>query len=513
MKVALCCIGRMENRYAVEFVEHYKEIGFDKIFVYDNNFGDEEHFEDVLQTYIDNGFIDIVDYRNKQVPQLQAYSDCYNKNYKKYDWIAFFDFDEYIHFTDDIDIKGFLSNGAFNEYQCIHINWMNYGDNNLVFYERKPLKERFKEPLSYDICMTYNFPENYHIKSIIRGGIENFVWKGNPHTPSMSLKCCDCDGVKCDNSPFKKYNYNKCYLKHYYTKTIDEWINHKYNRQYADRPHAKLDVNELIRKFFILNEKTEEKINFIENINKTNIFIGVYKAFQPKVNNPCYKMIVGNHDLSNKSDLKLIECGNKDDKLDDKFYSELYMLKYLSEKYELKDYVGYCHYRKYFNFLDNIPNMDEIFKEYDAIVAKPINYKLTIKEQYQTCHNIEDLYIIGGILADKYPSYATIWHNFINGNMMIPYNMFIMKKEDFKEYIKFIFDVLDEYINIVGTDIYKRIAGNNDKYIKSFSPNNTSEYQYRIGGYIGERLTNIFLMAHFKKMKPYEVIITEDKYK
>ena len=64
MKVALCVIGRMENRYAVEYVEHYKGLGFDKIFVYDNNFGDEEHFEEVLQPYVDEGFVEIVNFRD-----------------------------------------------------------------------------------------------------------------------------------------------------------------------------------------------------------------------------------------------------------------------------------------------------------------------------------------------------------------------------------------------------------------------------------------------------------------
>ena len=67
MKVALFAIGRMENRYAVEWVEHYKNIGFDKIFIYDNNFGDEEHFEDVLQPYIDSRFVEITDYRDRNL--------------------------------------------------------------------------------------------------------------------------------------------------------------------------------------------------------------------------------------------------------------------------------------------------------------------------------------------------------------------------------------------------------------------------------------------------------------
>jgi hypothetical protein len=106
-----------------------------------------------------------------------------------------------------------------------------------------------------------------------------------------------------------------------------------------------------------------------------------------------------------------------------------------------------------------------------------------------------------------------MWKNFINGNILIPYNMFIMKREDFKEYIDFIFSILDEYLKIVGTDINKRIESNKDKYLKKFYPNNTVEYQYRIGGYIAERLTNLFMMHKFKKIKTYPVIVTEDKYK
>ena len=36
-KVGLCVIGKQENKYAKEFVEYYKSIGFDHIFIYDNN--------------------------------------------------------------------------------------------------------------------------------------------------------------------------------------------------------------------------------------------------------------------------------------------------------------------------------------------------------------------------------------------------------------------------------------------------------------------------------------------
>lgn len=242
-----------------------------------------------------------------------------------------------------------------------------------------------------------------------------------------------------------------------------------------------------------------------------DIFIGTQKTFEPKVTNDAYKIIVGNHEIENNSKLELIDCKHES-ALDDKFYSELYMLDYISKNYPLKDYVGFCHNRRYFKFLDDVPDMDELFKNYDAIVAKPLRLKYSVKEQYKSAHNVEDLYVIGGIIADKYPQYAKIWHSFINGGVFVPYNMFIMKKEDFKEYIKFIFNILDEYVKIVGIDINKRIYDNIEKYIKRFSPNNSVEYQYRIGGYLAERLTNLFYITHFKKLGTCPVIITENKY-
>jgi hypothetical protein len=48
--------------------------------------------------------------------------------------------------------------------------------------------------------------------------------------------------------------------------------------------------------------------------------------------------------------------------------------------------------------------------------------------------------------------------------------------------------------------------------LKDYEPNNTVEYQYRIGGYLAERLTNLFLLTHFKKIKTYPVVITENRY-
>jgi hypothetical protein len=43
-----------KNKYIREFVEHYKNYGVDKIFLYDNNELNGERFEEVINDYIED---------------------------------------------------------------------------------------------------------------------------------------------------------------------------------------------------------------------------------------------------------------------------------------------------------------------------------------------------------------------------------------------------------------------------------------------------------------------------
>jgi ATP-dependent exoDNAse (exonuclease V) alpha subunit len=72
--------------------------------------------------------------------------------------------------------------------------------------------------------------------------------------------------------------------------------------------------------------------------------------------------------------------------------------------------------------------------------------------------------------------------------------------------------VLKDLIEVIGFDIDKRIENNKEKYLKNFYPNNTVEYQHRIYGYLLERMVGVFIVKHFKKLKWYNIIVTEDKY-
>lgn len=267
MSVALCCIGRLENQYAREFVAHYKKLGFDKIFIYDNNQADEEHFEEVIQEYVDDGFVDIVNYRDKKQSQLDAYNDCYLLHGKEYDWFAFFDFDEFLIIEQDDNIQTFLK--QFQDFQCILVNWMIMDDNNLVTNDGRPLMERFTHPMDFDRGVTYSFSENCHVKAIVRGGLDSVLWKATPHSPSCNLVSCDTLGRGCLCSPLKKYTFKGAYIKHFTTKTIEEWLEVKKKRGYPDGNSDWFEKNDAVAHFFLINEHTDEKDKFAKEFEKT----------------------------------------------------------------------------------------------------------------------------------------------------------------------------------------------------------------------------------------------------
>ena len=99
IKVCVCTVGKKENKYIKEFVQHYKDIGVDKIFLYDNNDMKGEKFEPILSQYIKEGFIEIFDYRGQTAAQLKLMRECYDKNKNIFDWFIFFDTDEFLHLS------------------------------------------------------------------------------------------------------------------------------------------------------------------------------------------------------------------------------------------------------------------------------------------------------------------------------------------------------------------------------------------------------------------------------
>ena len=110
IKVCICTIGKKENLYIREYIKYYKNLGIDKIYIYDNNEINGETFENVIFDYIKINYVNIINYRGYLKPQSKMMNTCYKMNYLKYDWIIFNDIDEFLYLKNYSNIKNFLKN-------------------------------------------------------------------------------------------------------------------------------------------------------------------------------------------------------------------------------------------------------------------------------------------------------------------------------------------------------------------------------------------------------------------
>lgn len=177
------------------------------------------------------------------------------------------------------------------------------------------------------------------------------------------------------------------------------------------------------------------------------------------------------------------------------------------------EYYGLFHYRRYLSFADDHPGNPFAGKAYDTIqdslseirLEEPTMRRLieandlviprkddsslttknkTIYEQYAQEHYIEDLDICVSYIEKKYPNVAE-YSSALHTSQAYYCNMFIMKKEIFRGYCEFMFDVLSYF------DKMRDISGYNVQ-------------QYRVNGFLAERLTNIYI-HYLKGQNKYRV--------
>ena len=266
MRVYTCTIVRKENRYLLEFVNWYHSIGVTKMFIYDNGFIDEENPIDVLKPYVDIGFVEVVNFRDKVNGMFYAFNDFIMRNRQKYDWAFFIDADEFLTFKGNMrSVSQFLSLDIFNEFDSICVNWECYGDNGHVYYENKPIMERFPKKE-----FTSNFDQLGKI--FVRGG-NDFIFSTNGGSEQHycpRLKTCNEIGEEIHDA----WNVHKCHfvaLNHYMTKSLEEFCE-KVKRGWPDRSgYLKVGdyecnehlIDRLQSHYYGTNEITAEKIDFV----------------------------------------------------------------------------------------------------------------------------------------------------------------------------------------------------------------------------------------------------------
>ena len=262
INVCICTIGKFENLYIKEYIQYYKKLGVDKIFIYDNNEIDGENFETVISDYIKINYANIINCRGYLKPQFKMMNSCYKMNYLKYDWIIINDIDEFLYLKNYSNIKTYLNEFIFNKCKIIYLNFIFYTDNNNLYYENKTVLSRFKERSFYN--------KIYWGKSIIRGNIPGLNIT-SAHYITYKIPACNGFGKIS-----KKFNIDSkyYYFKHYSFKSTEEYCN-KLNRgnvAFDNNHHKKLSK---IHMYFNFNKITMQKINILEN--KTGINLDYFR--------------------------------------------------------------------------------------------------------------------------------------------------------------------------------------------------------------------------------------------
>lgn len=216
MKIALVCIAKNEENYIKEWVTYHKKLGFDDIFIYQNDWRWDDEIENVHKL--------IMDGVNKQ---RSAYNH-FITNFTDYNWAAFFDVDEFLVLKQHKTIKEFI--GEYSDYNAIGINWVLFGNNG---------HENFDG--NYSVINRFTMRQkdvNEHIKSIVKLDKHVIMDVHNPNCSWVNTNKELCTG------PF---NFNKlddvAQINHYFCKSRLEF-QLKCSRGRADSDIYKRDISE-----------------------------------------------------------------------------------------------------------------------------------------------------------------------------------------------------------------------------------------------------------------------------
>ncbi|MDY4523203.1 MAG: DUF4422 domain-containing protein [Atopobium sp.] len=188
------------------------------------------------------------------------------------------------------------------------------------------------------------------------------------------------------------------------------------------------------------------------------------------------------------------------------YYCEM-TVQYWAWKNAMADYMGFCHYRRYFNFseteyeeneygevMDSFIDATSIAKYgldsqsaraciegYDVITTRFQDLRhmpgdfTTPYEQYKAAPllHIEDIDLLVNIIAELQPEYLNDARAFFTGHESCFCNMYIMRGQIFSDYCAWVFPILEKYCNEAHMEHYSKEA-------------------LRTPGHLTERLFNIY---------------------
>lgn len=166
------------------------------------------------------------------------------------------------------------------------------------------------------------------------------------------------------------------------------------------------------------------------------------------------------------------------------------------------DYIGLAHYRRHFMYTKKSNNdkflnvltykeASDLLEKNDVILPKKRNYIIeTLYNHYKHTMYVEPLDETRNIIKKLYPDYLDEFDDLKKRRSAHMFNMFIMKKEIFDDYCKWLFDILFE--------LEKKV--DNTQY---------DNFHARFYGRISELLLDVYLRKNNIRYKEINFIYME----
>lgn len=234
--------------------------------------------------------------------------------------------------------------------------------------------------------------------------------------------------------------------------------------------------------------------------------------------NPTYK-IISQKKVDIKTDLKVYyvepeKIGMWGDM--PRGLSELQEMYYARHCMEKKKFIGWCQYRSYPKFFNNVPDLEALMEDCDIITHRFwINNIDSVQKQYLDNEAYE---LYRKIFKEDYPEYGEVVDEYLNQTEFSQRNMFILRTEDFNKMIDFVFGVLENYLNRIGChNDEELLARANDIIENKKYPENMRQYQLnpltlsRFLAYFGEFVISFYVWKNFHKKRTMHIFLAGDR--
>lgn len=178
------------------------------------------------------------------------------------------------------------------------------------------------------------------------------------------------------------------------------------------------------------------------------------------------------------------------------YYSELTGLYWAWKNVHNTEYIGLCHYRRYFlneqNRLMSKADFIPILEKYDVILSQPVTSEQCYRDTYAEAHNIHDLEAVGEAISALYPDCVPIFQEVLAGRKLYCGNLFVTTKALFDEYAEWLFSIFDTAKQHIDVSTY-------------------DDYHKRVYGFLSEQL--IYVWVRYRNLTFYEAPIgfTQEK--